>query len=184
MTIYYVYQYLREDDTPYYIGKGKDRRAWKSHKRACGNNLKPKDNSRIQIIQDNLTEQEASNLEIELIAQYGRKDLGTGILRNLTSGGEGGDTSKSPNYKKAMAEYHANQSPERYATYGMSGKQQSAHFKETISKANSCPVSCEGTVYQSVGAAQVAYSGISIRKRIDNDKYPDFFRLRPKTKRK
>jgi hypothetical protein len=43
----------------------------------------------IQIIQDNLNENEAFNLECKLIAQYGRKDLGTGILRNMTDGGEG-----------------------------------------------------------------------------------------------
>lgn len=87
--IYYVYQYLREDNTPYYIGKGKNNRAWSTqHKH------KPKDESRIQIIQENMSEDDAHNLEIELIAKYGRKDIGTGILRNMTDGGEG--TSNRP----------------------------------------------------------------------------------------
>jgi hypothetical protein len=43
---------------------------------------------------------------------------------------------------------------------------------------------CEGVKFDSVGEAQSAYPGISIRKRIDSSKYPDFYRLRPKTKRK
>jgi hypothetical protein len=86
MNIYYVYQYLREDLTPYYIGKGKNNRAYKKGKGEVG---KPTDLARIQIIAHNLLEQEAHLLEIKLISQYGRKDLGTGILRNKTNGGEG-----------------------------------------------------------------------------------------------
>jgi hypothetical protein len=82
--VFYVYQYLREDGSPYYIGKGKDNRAW-SYQRTI--NRPPDD--RIVIIKNNLTEDEAHELEIELIRQYGRKDLGTGILRNMTDGGEG-----------------------------------------------------------------------------------------------
>jgi hypothetical protein len=89
MNIYYVYQYLREDMTPYYVGKGKDQRAWQDHKRSNGTNLLPKDKSKIQILAKELSEQEAHLLETKLIAQYGRIDLGTGILRNLTNGGEG-----------------------------------------------------------------------------------------------
>jgi hypothetical protein len=83
MNIYYVYQYLREDQTPYYIGKGKDNRILEKH------NVGIPPTNRIVKIAENLCEKEAFDLEIELIAKYGRKDLGTGILRNMTNGGEG-----------------------------------------------------------------------------------------------
>lgn len=86
---YYVYQYVREDLTPYYIGKGKGSRAYAKHKRINGTDLVPNDLSRIQIIADNLSEAAAYQLEISLIKQYGRKDCGTGILRNMTDGGDG-----------------------------------------------------------------------------------------------
>jgi len=84
--IYYVYSYLREDRTPYYIGKGKGRRAWRHFR---GEVSPPKDKSRIQIVAHNLSEFESHILERKLIALYGRKDIGTGILRNKTDGGEG-----------------------------------------------------------------------------------------------
>jgi hypothetical protein len=85
MNNYYTYAYLREDGTPYYIGKGKGRRAWSKQHRI---NI-PTDLSRIKIIKDGLTDNESKALEIELIAHYGRKDLGTGILHNQTDGGDG-----------------------------------------------------------------------------------------------
>jgi len=82
---YYTYAYLREDRTPYYIGKGKDDRIYST----CRRNTPPKDKSRIIFLKQNLTEEEAFKHEIYMIAVFGRKDLGTGILRNLTDGGEG-----------------------------------------------------------------------------------------------
>jgi hypothetical protein len=83
---YYVYMYLREDGTPYYVGKGIGRRAYKKDSRTI---LPPEDKTRIVFAKKNLTEKEAFDHEIKLIAFYGRKDKGTGILRNLTDGGEG-----------------------------------------------------------------------------------------------
>jgi hypothetical protein len=83
---FYTYAYLREDRTPYYIGKGENDRIYKKKKSEI---KPPKDKSRIIFLKQNLTEEEAFRHEIYMIAVFGRKDLGTGILRNRTNGGEG-----------------------------------------------------------------------------------------------
>lgn len=98
MNKYYVYEYLREDGTPYYIGKGTGFRAYEKNRA-----YKPKDKSRIRIIKENMSEQEAWKYEIELIALYGRQDLGTGILKNKTDGGEGGAKSNETKNKLSIA---------------------------------------------------------------------------------
>jgi len=82
---FYTYAYLREDKTPYYIGKGKEDRIYST----CRRNTPPKDKSRIIFLKQNLTEEKAFRHEIYMISVFGRKDLGTGILRNRTDGGEG-----------------------------------------------------------------------------------------------
>ena len=83
---FYTYAYLREDKTPYYIGKGKGNRAYRRRYKGI---KPPKDKSRIIVLKQNLTEEEAFKHEIYMIAVFGRKDLGTGILYNKTNGGDG-----------------------------------------------------------------------------------------------
>lgn len=115
--IYYTYAYLREDGTPYYIGKGKGKRAYDRKK----HNAYVPSRDRILLLKKNVTEEEAFKHEIYMIALFGRKDLGTGILYNLTNGGDGpsgyvyteeqrkmmGDKrrgKKRPNHSKIMKE--------------------------------------------------------------------------------
>ena len=86
MRKFYTYAYLRTDGTPYYIGKGCGNRSRDTRNRPF---KPPKDRSRILILKKNLTQEEAFKHECYMIAIFGRKDLGTGILHNHTDGGDG-----------------------------------------------------------------------------------------------
>ena len=87
--MYYTYAYLRKTDkTPYYIGKGQKRRMFAEHWRGNGS-FTPKDKERIIILKYFVDEIEAYKHEMYMIADLGRKDLGTGILINISDGGEG-----------------------------------------------------------------------------------------------
>lgn len=85
-TGYYVYTYLDENLKPYYVGMGCKNRVVAKHLYVSVPTF-----DKITV-EDNLTQKQAWNREIELIAQYGREHLGTGPLKNLT---EGGPTQKS-----------------------------------------------------------------------------------------
>jgi hypothetical protein len=75
---------------PFYVGKGKDQRAYKTTGRSkFWHNVVNKHGFEVIIVKENLTEEESFLLEQKLVNEYGRKDLGTGILVNLTNGGEG-----------------------------------------------------------------------------------------------
>ena len=90
----YLYRHIRIDkNEPFYIGIGSDnnynRANSKYGRNKLWNSIIKKSDYIIEIILDNLEWKDACNKEIEFISLYGRKDNNTGILVNLTNGGEG-----------------------------------------------------------------------------------------------
>jgi hypothetical protein len=136
MNNYYTYAYLREDGTPYYIGKGKKYRAYESHR-----HIKvPKDKNKILFLKQNLTEDESFNHEKYMIAVLGRKDLGTGILRNLTDGGEGtSGCFPSEETRKKLSESRIGEKNHNY------GKPRSEETKKKIGESNRGKIISEQT---------------------------------------
>jgi hypothetical protein len=92
----YVYRHIRLDvNQPFYIGIGSDslfKRAFESksnRRNSIWNKIVSKTSYRVEILFENLSWEEACIKEIEFISLYGRKNINTGVLCNLTDGGEG-----------------------------------------------------------------------------------------------
>lgn len=85
---YYVYEDVRQDGSVFYVGKGKGNRFYNTMRnhnhRWRGIVVKEKGFTR-RLVESGLSEAKAFELEIKLIAKYGRKQLA-----NATSGGDGG----------------------------------------------------------------------------------------------
>lgn len=91
MAIVYRHSKNNNNNEVFYIGIGEDEgRAYKSNGRTkYWNNIVNKYGYIIEILITNISYDEAKIIEIGLIEYYGRRDLGTGILVNLTEGGDG-----------------------------------------------------------------------------------------------
>lgn len=88
-----VYRHRRLDTNEiFYIGIGKNKsRAYQKSKSKRSNfwlNIINKTNYQVEIIAEGLSWEDACELEMLLIYEYGRKDLGTGGLVNMSEGGE------------------------------------------------------------------------------------------------
>jgi len=98
---YYIY-FIYEIDSvnPFYVGKGKGRRLHDhlQPRRLKKNTflynklrsmIKKGEEFTIQIVMDGLTESEAFVEEMYFIQKFGRRDIDTGCLCNMTNGGDG-----------------------------------------------------------------------------------------------
>lgn len=86
-----LYRHIRTDkNQPFYIGIGEteERAHNKKNRTKIWKNIANK-GYETEILFDDLTWEQACEKEKEFIALYGRRDLGTGTLVNLTDGGEG-----------------------------------------------------------------------------------------------
>jgi hypothetical protein len=84
MKIYYVYKHIIEETGEvFYVGRGKNNRAWeKGGRNEYWKRIVGKYGRIVEIIRENLELQESKNLEIEFIAQYKPR-------ANFTIGGDG-----------------------------------------------------------------------------------------------
>jgi hypothetical protein len=92
----YVYRHIRLDkNEPFYIGIGNQsnhKRAYdysKNRRNKIWLDIVAKTEYEVEVIFDEFSWEEACDKEREFIALYGRKDLKTGTLANMTDGGDG-----------------------------------------------------------------------------------------------
>lgn len=101
---FYVYLHIRKDNgEPFYIGMGSPK--WnrvnsKKNRNQWWHNITKKYDYDYIFLENNLTEDQAFELEKYWIKRIGRKDLGFGSLVNLTDGGEGKSGCKHTNESK------------------------------------------------------------------------------------
>jgi hypothetical protein len=136
MSTFYVYAFLRDDLTPYYIGKGKGNRAFVTSGRAIPS---PQNPTHVVILACNLTEAGAFTLEQTLIRCFGRSKTNSGILHNLTEGGEGTSGYRHrQETKDTIGRINTNPSADRVAKIvaAVKGKPKSATHREALRLAN------------------------------------------------
>lgn len=143
--MYYVYIYKDPRPTKnqqvVYVGKGTGDRAWYHWKKRVRGNKgfgaflallrQEKLEPIIEIAREGLEEAEAFYEEMKLIEVYGRRDLGTGTLFNLTDGGEGlAGVIRTDEWRKNISE--SNSTPEKIALYSEGQKRRWANptFRE------------------------------------------------------
>ena len=91
----YVYRHIRLDkNEPFYIGiSNVDDEYKRAYRKTCRNkhwtNIVKSCKYEVEILMENLTIEEVKEKEKEFIKLYGRVDLKTGTLVNLTDGGDG-----------------------------------------------------------------------------------------------
>lgn len=123
---FYVYgHYTKDTNELFYVGKGTGFRAWSRYKRSrWWSRIINKHGLEIKLLFEDLTESEAHKKEMELIQQYGRRNNNTGILINLTEGGEG------------ISGYKHTESTKCIISNKLSGRTLSETHKTAISKSN------------------------------------------------
>lgn len=108
--LFYVYLHRKKSNNDvFYVGKGFDKRAWKKTSRSeYWKRIENKHGRIVEIVKDGLQENEAFELEKEVIAFYGRKNL-----CNLNDGGYGGtNPSQETRLKMSVAKKGKKSSPE------------------------------------------------------------------------
>lgn len=93
-TNWYVYRHRRLDNNQvFYVGIGKAKNYFRAYSKAQRSkwwkSIVKTTKYEVEVLTNSLTKEEACELEIFLISEYGRKDCCGGTLVNMTDGGDG-----------------------------------------------------------------------------------------------
>lgn len=173
-----VYAYAREGadrfgnvGTYYYIGKGTPKRPYH-----CSNRVIkcPKNKKNIHILHENLDENAAFELEVEMISRYGRRDLYPewGILYNKTDGGEGatGSIRSEDSKKKYSISKLGDNNPaskKRNWCHSEIGLVLNKTASEIVREYPECKSSQTGLCRLAIGKTKYHYGWVAINEEID-----------------
>lgn len=128
-----IYRHIRLDNNQiFYIGIGSLKRAYKKYGRnKYWKNVINKTEYEIQILKSDLTWEDAKELEIMLIKHYGRLNNNTGILVNMTDGGEGQlNFSPTKETREKIGNFHRNKKVSNISKEKMSKAKEGKYYLE------------------------------------------------------
>jgi len=160
-----VYMHLKESDsTPFYIGicnnNQKHKRPFEKTRRSdFWKRVYKKHGRYVLMVQENISEDQAKNMEKWLIHMYGKRLDSKGPLVNITDGGEGFSGKHSAASKEKMSS--------------------SKKGKTGDLCPNSHAVVAEGVRYGSMweAARSLGVHGQTIKNRCQNDRFKDYYKL-------
>lgn len=177
---FYVYEHIRNDNnTVFYVGKGRGKRAYYSRRNEHHDRIVDKYEFTVHIVKDNLTEQEAYDLEKELIYDYVfNKGYGIDIeglrkpdsIYQLSNSTLGGDGSYGMVHTEEWCKQHSedmkgeNNPMYRVNVWDLYDEEKKKEIKEKLSKNNS-------------GKNNPMY-GISPKERMDKETYDNWLQKR------
>jgi hypothetical protein len=160
-----LYMHFKESDyTPFYVGicknSQKEKRPFeKSRRSELWKRTYRKHGRYVMMIQENISESHAKNMEKWLIHMYGKKINKNGPLVNITDGGEGFSGKHKYESKKKMSEYRTGRTGDMCP--------------------NSQSVIADGVRYGSIweAAREIGVHGQTILNRCNNNKFKNYYKL-------
>jgi hypothetical protein len=152
MNKFYIYFHINTfKNEIFYVGKGSGRRAFqKSNRNRYWINTTNKYEYDVIIIDENLTEEKAFELEIYYINKIGRKDLGFGTLVNMTNGGDGTSGNLPSEEQKRNHSIFMKGRPSWNKGVSITDERRNKISKKVINS--------KGEVFSSIGKAAYAYN--------------------------
>ena len=135
-----VYRHIKPCGEVFYVGIGCEQRPYsKDSRNQFWHNVVEKYGYEVEVVAEGLSWEMACELEELMILEYGRRDLGTGTLVNLTAGGDGAKNPSIETRRKlsdaSKGRKHLDETKQKISNT-LKGKHKSHGTKQKISVTN------------------------------------------------